>query len=829
MPSRPAVTVRVENADNSLNTTSTDQVTLSIESGPGTFTGGSTLVVSAVGGIATFNNLHINTAGTYTLRATDTQTGSTLGFVISNSFNITPDAVTHLVFGVQPTNTVAGVSISPAVTVQLLDQFNNLTNSTANVTMAIGTNPGGGTLSGTLTVAAVGGVATFSNLSINKAGVGYTLTAASSGLTGATSAAFNITPAAAQSFTVAGYPSPTVAGVSHNFTVTAFDAFGNLATGYGGTVHFTSSDGLATLPANSTLSNGSGTFSATFNTGGTQSLTATDTVTASINGTQSGIVVLATTFEITAPASALAGSPFTITVRAKDPNGNTQTTYTGTVHFTSSDRAALLPANYLFTAADNGIHTFTNGVTLFTTTAQTITATDTVNASITGSATVGVATQHFDFNAAGTPTASGYSGVAPATLYNATSGYGWVGTAASPFDSGSPNALLRDGQYGTDNTFAVALPNGNTAEETNGERFGSTVLQYILPAERHFDFNLGASPTAAGYIGIMQTALYGFATGYGWQNATDGFDRGVPNNLLRDGNFGKDVTPGTFQVDLPAGTFAVTATVGDASFLRDFIDLRVGGSSVLGGNLINTAAGQFATRTFTFTVPGPANGQLGLQILDLGGNIFWVINSLDIRPLASVVPVSFTSGPGTVGADGLTVDTVNGTTNMPDGALLTVSSNLGTVVGSDADPNYAGVQVVVTGHNFSFNVQRPALSGIPTLSATTPHGLGPGHRQQRHGAAVPGLQRDPPLRLQRPEQFQRDRLHRRERHDPVRRGPGLRLELRGPVFRAHRPDAAAAGRPLRRAGRTGDVRGPGGGGHHVQPSGLRGRQLQRAG
>src|SRR5256885_6268793 len=53
---------------------------------------------------------------------------------------------------------------SPAVTVAILDAFGNQTASTATVAMAIGTNPGGGSLGGTTSVAAVAGVATFSNL-----------------------------------------------------------------------------------------------------------------------------------------------------------------------------------------------------------------------------------------------------------------------------------------------------------------------------------------------------------------------------------------------------------------------------------------------------------------------------------------------------------------------------------------------------------------------------------------------------------------------------------------------------------------------------------------
>ena len=63
------------------------------------------------------------------------------------------------------------------MTVQALDAYNNLTtnNSSLQVSMAIGTNPGGGTLSGDGPVTVIGGVATFSNLAINNADNGYTL------------------------------------------------------------------------------------------------------------------------------------------------------------------------------------------------------------------------------------------------------------------------------------------------------------------------------------------------------------------------------------------------------------------------------------------------------------------------------------------------------------------------------------------------------------------------------------------------------------------------------------------------------------------------------
>ncbi len=99
----------------------------------------------------------------------------------------------RVAFTQQPTTVNAGATITPAVRVTVQDSSGNtVPSSTATVTLAIGTNPSGATLGGTTSVAAVSGVATFSNLSLNNVGTGYTLTASSSGLTGATSNTFNV-------------------------------------------------------------------------------------------------------------------------------------------------------------------------------------------------------------------------------------------------------------------------------------------------------------------------------------------------------------------------------------------------------------------------------------------------------------------------------------------------------------------------------------------------------------------------------------------------------------------------------------------------------------
>jgi hypothetical protein len=100
--------------------------------------------------------------------------------------------------------------------------------------------------------------------------------------------------------------------------------------------------------------------------------------------------IASTQLVITAPSSITAGSAFPITVTAVDNSGNVVTGYMGTVMFTTSDSfPGVLPAAYTFISDDQGTHTFT-GVTLFTAGAQTLTAQDTADSSITGSATVAV-------------------------------------------------------------------------------------------------------------------------------------------------------------------------------------------------------------------------------------------------------------------------------------------------------------------------------------------------------------------------------------------------------------------------------------------------------
>src|SRR5262249_18138591 len=176
----------------------------------------------------------------------------------------------------------------------------------------------------------------------------------------------------------------------------------NTDTGYTGIVHFTSSDGQSVLPSDYTFVGGDSgvhtfTNGVTLKTAGGQTVTGTDTVTSSITGTTSSITVnhaSATHYSVNASVSSVtAGNAFNVTGTDLDAYGNTDTGYTGTVHFTSSDNQAILPSSYSFVGGDSGVHTFTNGVTLKTAGSQTITGTDTVTSSITG-ATSSITVNH---------------------------------------------------------------------------------------------------------------------------------------------------------------------------------------------------------------------------------------------------------------------------------------------------------------------------------------------------------------------------------------------------------------------------------------------------
>ena len=173
---------------------------------------------------------------------------------------------------------------------------------------------------------------------------------------------------------------PIVAGVPFTVSVSALDASGILVTTYCGTASLSSSDPLFVNSGVITLSNGTGQATATLESAGQQTITATGSVVAG-SGTFTVDSGPASSLQIAVPLSATSETPFNFSVTAYDLYGNQALGYTGTLSFASTDPSAILPPP---TALSAGSGTFS--ATLVTPGAQTITATDSSNGlSITSS------------------------------------------------------------------------------------------------------------------------------------------------------------------------------------------------------------------------------------------------------------------------------------------------------------------------------------------------------------------------------------------------------------------------------------------------------------
>ncbi|HEV8061022.1 MAG TPA: DUF4214 domain-containing protein, partial [Gemmataceae bacterium] len=285
-----AFTVTAENGYGTVDSNYTGTVSFTSSDGQAVLPQAYTFT-AADAGMHTFSGT-FETAGTQSVTATDVNRSNLNG--AQSGILVAPAAASKFVFSSVPAAATAGTAFNFTVTAE--DPFNNTATAYAG-TVAFTSSDGAAALPAASSL--INGVGTFSATLKTAAAAGQTITAtdtASASVTG-TSGAVAVSPAAATHFTVAA-PGTAIVGTALNFTVTAEDQFDNTATGYTGNVNFTSSDGAAVLPANATLTKGVGTFSVTLNTAGSQKITAADTVTSSITGTSTAVVVSAGTTTI---------------------------------------------------------------------------------------------------------------------------------------------------------------------------------------------------------------------------------------------------------------------------------------------------------------------------------------------------------------------------------------------------------------------------------------------------------------------------------------------------------------------------------------------------
>ncbi len=339
-------------------------------------------------GIQTVAGIIFRTAGTQSLLAADSTTPSIAGR--QDGISVTPAAAAALSVNVAIPGGALTAGQSTSATITAFDAFGNVATGYVGTVHFSSSDPLATLPPDHTFLPADFGRATVAGLVFRTTGSqSFTATDTLGGLA-ATQTGIPVFAGAAASLVASGFPNSVTAGSAGALTVTAFDAFGNTATGYLGTVAFTSSDAQAALPAPTAFAStdaGSRTFPVTLKTAGTQSITVTDTANAALTASQTSSVAPASAASllvsgISSPVTT--GAASSVTVDARDAFGNRAPGYTGTVSFTSTDAQASLPPPYTFQAADAGLHVFTGAVVLRTSGAQSVTATDTVNAAITG-------------------------------------------------------------------------------------------------------------------------------------------------------------------------------------------------------------------------------------------------------------------------------------------------------------------------------------------------------------------------------------------------------------------------------------------------------------
>ena len=248
-PLNPAPVVTLLDAYDNIVSDYSSSVLLTLAINPGSATLSGDVSVNAVNGVATFNNIVLDREGQgYKLTAWATE----LTTATSNAFDISPRVATQLSFSTQPGGASIDNALNPQPVVSVLDaQGSIVTSYTGAITLTLGTNPGSGILTGTITLNAVNGVASFSDLSINKAGTGYRLLASAAGLSSTTSAAFNITASIATQLRFSIQPGSATEGSPLNPqpVVQVLDAQGNLVSSYTGAVTLV----LGNNPGNASL------------------------------------------------------------------------------------------------------------------------------------------------------------------------------------------------------------------------------------------------------------------------------------------------------------------------------------------------------------------------------------------------------------------------------------------------------------------------------------------------------------------------------------------------------------------------------------------------
>ncbi len=706
---QPQVTVE-DGAGNPVSSTAT--VTLAITS-----PGGATLTcvsnaVAAVGGIASFSGCAINKAASgYTLTAS----ASGLTSAQSAGFNVTVGPAAQLDFTVQPGggSAVAAWPTQPVVTVEDAGG-NTVAASSASVSLAISANPGSGALScSTNPLAATAGVASFAGCAISQPGSAYTLLASASGLTGATSASFDIGAEAALTISTATTLPQAASNTPYSEQLAA--------SGGSGSYSWALTSG--SLPQGLSLSLGgliSGTPVLT-DAGDTVGLSiqATDTATsqtATWTGQLSvvGTAVQAPTLQLSSAVQGEAGVTYTLTFTTSSVGAITSTNPYGMTITLTAPLGTGLPTQ----AADYAVSDPSGSLqvqSVYQSGGSSITIT------LAGSGTV------IPDSTAVTVTISGVANP-PVT---ATADQLAVSTSADLSQASTPDYAIT----------ALSLPSALA---------GSTLT--VTPSPIVFNQSSGQSPSTTAVVFLADGAgtpisgktvtvsVYTPQSMYGWQvspaSATSGANGDASFTVSLPGGYGQAGTILIGAVDATDGVFIGGAAVQVYTYGLSFsggeysgVSETVSGSGLPASTAVTAASfggspltlsqpcstDAYGNLSCTFTVPQATVGQTYTVALTIGGVVF--AQGLQVAQNPAGVPATITVSSGnnqstTVGtavANQLTATVDDSLGNPVGGASVTftVHPSLG------AGATFAGGATSAT-----VNTDGSGLAVAPALTAT---------------------------------------------------------------------------------------------------------------
>ena len=649
----PAVTVAVTDGHGNRVMSDGSTVTLTLSGGAKFSSGLTTATATAASGLATFSALTINAAGSYSLSASD----GALTSATSSSFTVTPAAAKAVAFVQQPTAGTAGATISPAVTVQVIDAFGNRVTSDASMvtlTLSSGHFAGG---SATAVAQASAGLASFSGLAVNVAG-SYTLAATDAALSGASSTSFAVNPASAAALAFVQQPSAATAGaaIAPAVTVQVVDAFGNRVVGDSSTVTLTlSSNAFAggSTTATAQVSGGLATFSSlVINTAASYTLTASDaSLTSALSSTFVVKAAAATAVAfVQQPLSASAGATLSpaVTVRVVDSFGNRALTDSSTISVTLSSGTFAGGSNTATAQASTGLATF-SGLAIDTAGNFTLSATD---GALTGATSVAfsisaAAASQLGFVQQPAGAAAGATlGASTVAVLDAYGNRALTNTSAvtltlssGVFGSGSASVTVNaNNGLGTFTGLTEDVAGSYTLTASDGTLTTATSSSFTVVPAAASKLLFKSSPTS----GVAGSALAGPAV-----EVTDAYGNVVNNSS-------------TVTLKLSSGLFSsgsASATATAAAGLATFSNLAINsaGSYTLSATDGSLTAAVSPALTITAAAPSAARSTVSLSTASVvvGATLTVTLTAIDAygNPLATGgAKVAFSlTGAGTSG------------------------------------------------------------------------------------------------------------------------------------------------------------------------------------